>query len=105
VNAQQFNKHQHVVRCLLRRQRVNALRRVAPRLCTLTFVKPGGSFVVDERVGQCRSGADQAWLTALNQLQPTYVGVGRQAELAPRLLTVKAGTLRISGCTSITGHA
>jgi hypothetical protein len=26
------------------------------------------------------------WLTALNQLQPTYVRSGRQAELAPRLL-------------------
>jgi hypothetical protein len=24
------------------------------------------------------------WLTALNQLQPTYVQSGRQAELAPR---------------------
>jgi hypothetical protein len=33
------------------------------------------------------------WLTALNQLQPTYVRVGRQAELAPRLLAIKAGTL------------
>jgi hypothetical protein len=26
------------------------------------------------------------WLTALNQLQPHTSGVGRQAELAPRLL-------------------
>jgi hypothetical protein len=32
------------------------------------------------------------WLTALNQLQPTRVS-GSQAELAPRLLAIKAGTL------------
>jgi hypothetical protein len=32
------------------------------------------------------------WLTALNQLQP-HVRSGRQAELAPRPLAFKAGTL------------
>jgi hypothetical protein len=32
------------------------------------------------------------WLTALNQLQPHTSGV-RKAELAPRLLAIKAGTL------------
>jgi hypothetical protein len=37
------------------------------------------------RVGQCARGADQPWLTALNQLQHTS-GVRKQAELAPRPL-------------------
>jgi hypothetical protein len=36
------------------------------------------------RVGQCAGSADQPWLTALNQLQPTS-GV-RKAELAQGLL-------------------
>jgi hypothetical protein len=44
-------------------------------------------------VGQCAGSADQPWLTALNQLQPTYV---RCPEGKPSWLPdclIKAGTL------------
>jgi hypothetical protein len=47
------------------------------------------------------SSADQPLLTALNQLQPTYVRSGGQAELLPDWL-LDPGTL-LNICASITG--
>jgi hypothetical protein len=43
-------------------------------------------------VGQCAS-ADQPLAHCAESAAATYVRVGRQAELAPRLLAIKAGTL------------
>jgi hypothetical protein len=43
------------------------------------------------------------WLTALNQLQPTYVRCPEGKPSWPRLCLIKAGTL-LNICTSITGR-
>jgi hypothetical protein len=82
------------------------MRRVAPRRSPVARCRYAVSLKVDTQadggeqkveVVSTRAVLNNLWLTALNQLQPTYVQVpGRQAVLASRLLAwIKAGTLNI----------